>query len=341
MKASFGLLPIWLLLGALTPARAATSPGQLYDSYICRSYPEIDMLERAEAQTQRFPQLDSGSPSAVNYGELAYHGGALGLITCTAARDGYASLIYFSSDGRSLVVHYALPVRAGQQVTLSCRLPSGGDGVSLLLLWSQPPDQEALIGLAVDPNSALPQIDGVREVYWLPRVRPALYFAPWSDPLRSTAPKGEPPGSDWPWCSARLTAGYQTVAKDCAVDFSGLTSLQVDQYGAFGQWRLDWASELTLYCELPSDEDWDGVELWLYGDEPQFGQALDLSLLELEINGWPVRLQRGQYAGGDETKHIALDLSQYLHGGSNRIRLRLSSLAGSEWLIHGIEVWMY
>jgi len=343
VRGYLGLLVALLLLGVTTPVQAAISLNQLYDTYVCSSYPEVEILDQAEIRLQRFPYLDNGRSSMVEYGELEYYGsGVLGLVNCTPARDGYASLVFFGADGRSRIIHHALPLRVHQPVTLSGWLPPGVGGVMLLLLWDSLPDQEALIGLAVDPNSGLPAIGGVREADWFSRGRPSAYAEPWNDLFRPDFGKAEPVGqADWPWCSARLTAGDQTITKDCAVDFNGMTGLAIDEYGAYGQWRLDWASELTLHCELPSSEDWSAVEMWLYGAAPQIAQAPDLSMLELEINGWPVRFSRWQLVDQVDTQHIAMDLSQYLHGGSNRIRMRLSSFAGSEWLIHGIEVWMY
>jgi hypothetical protein len=343
VKSRLGLVAAWQLLMAITPVHAAVGVSQHYDTYTCGSYPDVAVLERAEAQSQRFPHLDLGRPSEVEYEELEYYGrGVLGLVTCDPAVDGYASLVHYSTDGRSQIFHRALPVRGSQTVTLSGQLPDGVAGVTLLLLWADVPDLDALISMAVDPNSASPAIGGVREAYWFPRRRADSYLEPWADQFRPELGHAELPArAAWPWCSARLTAGYQTVTKDCAIDFSGITSLGIDEYGSYGQWRLDWASELVLYCEMPGSEDWDMAEMWLYGDNPQFAQAPDVSLLELEINGWPVRFPRWQLADREETQHIAIDLSQYLHGGSNRIRMRLSSLAGSEWLIHGIEVWMY
>lgn len=335
---------VWLLTTAVAPLHAELSLSQLYETYVCSSFPDVGVLEQPGVAQRHFPDYLAASQTAVEYEEAYYSGGGggWGFVTCTSDRDGYASLIYFGADGLSRIIHQQLPLRARQPVTLSARLPAGVDGVTLLLLWSEPPDHQALAGLAVDPNASSPVIHGVRESYWLRRARPEAYLEPWRDPLRPLD-KGDTArfAAAWPWCSARMTAGFQTVAKDCAIDFSGLTGLLIDEYGARGQWRLDWGSELTLYCELPVSESWSSAELWLYGNAPLFSGPLDLSVLELEINGWPVRLSPGDFTGTAQTQHIALELRQYLHGGSNRITMRLSSLASSEWLIHGIEVWMY
>jgi hypothetical protein len=131
------------------------------------------------------------------------------------------------------------------------------------------------------------------------------------------------------------------VTKDCAVDFSGLTGWGMDDYGTYGRWRLDWSSELTIACELPVSESWMSAELLIYCGDSALQQAIDLSELELTINGWPVTPHYFGDIGSFEAQPVALSLSQYLHGGSNRITLGVSSLASSEWLIDGIELWVY
>lgn len=338
---------VLVLLGAsllaVTPARASMTLGQLYDTYAFSSFPDLSQLERPDVRQRRFPDHEAGALTLVEYGEIDYYRtGLLGVITWTAQRNGFAATIYYGSDGFSRIMHQGLPLRAQQQITLSGRLPAGVRGVTLLLLWDEVPDPEVLARLAQAPNDPDLAVPAVREARWLPQRDASVYEEPWRDPFRplefwDKATAQEP----WPWCSARLTAASLSVCKDCAVEFSGFTGLGYDDFGSYGQWRLDWGSELALYFELPATEDWDDVELLLRGSIPQLGTQVDISMLELEINGWPVRLRRSQLAASADMQHVDLALSQYLHGGSNRIKMRLSSLASSEWLIHGIEVWVY
>jgi len=334
------VVPVWV---TAAPARASMSLNQLYETYSYSSFPEISVLERPEIRQQRFPDHLTGALSVVEYGEIDYYSyGLLDVITCTTDRDGYATTVYYGTDGYSRIMHQGLALRARQQVTLSGRLPAATRGVTLLLLWNEPPDTDALARLAAVPNDLDLTIAGVREARWLPQRDASIHLEPWRDPFRpDESVDKDAAAAGWPWSSARLFGGLRTVCKDCAVEFTGLTSLGFDDYGSFGQWRLDWGSELVLYCELPVAEGWDGVDLLLIGSVPQFGEPVDLSLLELEINGWPVRLRRSLVTSSSNMQHVTLSLSQYLHGGGNRIKMRLSSLASSEWLIHGIEVWVY
>ena len=334
-----------ILLVVCSGARAMAMPGlsQLYETYVWNAYPDIDLLQQSDAQRMKFPDSQSAPALSVEYGEIEYFGhGTLGVLMCTSKRDGHVSVIHYSADGLSRIFHRQLPLYAQQQVTLAGALPSGVAGVTLLLVWQETPDHDSLVALARNPNTIEQPIAGVSESYWFERRSANLYLDPWRDIFR---PPSAVPAlyaeAGWPWCSARLTSHSQVVAKDCAVDFSGLTEWGMDDYGTFGRWRLDWSSELTLICELPVSESWMSAELLIYSGESLFAPAVDLSELELTINGWPVSPRYSQEFDGFEAQPIALSLSQYLHGGSNRITLGVSSLASREWLIDGIELWVY
>lgn len=326
-------------------ARALALPGlsQLYETYAWSSYPDVEVLRQPDTRRMQFPGSTGELQLAAEYGEIEYYGhGTLGVVVLSGTHDGYVSVIHYSSDGWSRIIHRQLPLLAKQQVTLSGALPRGIDGVTLLLFWEDSPDLDALVALARDPNAIDIPVPGVSETHWFMRCAANLYFDPWRDIFRPANSVPELHAeAGWPWCSSRLTSRGTVVAKDCAVSYSGLTDWGMDDYGTYGRWRLDWSSELTLVCELPVSESWMSAAMLIYCGNTAAEQEIDLSALELTINGWPVTPHYLRDFAGLETQPVALSLSQYLRGGSNRITLSVSSLASSEWLIDGIELWVY
>jgi hypothetical protein len=333
-----------VLLVACPSVHAVAMSGlsQLYETYAWSTYPDIAMLQQPDAQRMMFPDHTADQHLAVEYGEIENYGfGVLGVLTCTSDRDGYVSMIHYSADGFSRIIHHQLPVYAKHRLTLSGMLPANTDGVTLLLFWNELPDTISLAVLARTPNAISAPITGVRESHWRRRQQPKLYADPWRDRFR---PARLLPAfyanAGWPWCSARLTSFSEVVVKDCAVEFNGQTDWSMDEYGTYGQWRLDWGSELTISAELPVSESWISVDLLIYSGESA-ERVLDLSALELEINGWPVTPHYATEISFPDVQPVAISLSQYVHAGSNRITLGVSSLASHEWPIDGIEIWVY
>jgi hypothetical protein len=324
------------------PAAALSSLNQLYETYNWNTYPDLAMLQQPEARRMMFPDTTAVPQLAVEYGEIDYYSyGTLGVMVCSSDSDGYVSMIHYSADGFSRIIHHQLPVFAQQEVTLSGRLPVNIDGATLLLFWKQRPDMSALAGLARTPNAIDRPITGVSESHWHRRGSPAMYIDPWRDPFRPVKVLPVHYNAAWPWCSARMTSQGKVVAKDCAVDFSGPTGWSMDEYGTFGTWRLDWGSELAITAEMPASENWQSVELLIQCGDSAAQEMLELSVLELTINGWPVTPHFMPKIDVLNAQPVAISLSQYVHAGSNRIILGVSSLASREWPIDGIEIWVY
>jgi len=328
------------LLAGAVPAQSA-APGRVYS---WSEFPDLELLQGKALGSAEYPQWEPAALLRADYSEtqLAWLG-RKAVLTCEAGRDGYVSVIRYGRDGLSRVTHFGLPLPRGQvsSLTLDAAEPSAADVVRLVL-WQSPPTEIWLAQLASHPNWLAEPVPDLVAQRWFQRARKLDRGSPpWVDDLRPVeAPVSLTGWTEWPLCRATLTTNGVVHGKDCAVVFDGVTALGIDDYGSYGQWVLDWSSRFELSFELPGVRDWGQAELQLYGGQRALYQLAPGPGPEVTVNGWPVSTL-GVTAYGADTQPIALPVSQYLEEGGNQIVLRMGSLAGTEWLLDGIELWAY
>jgi hypothetical protein len=321
-------------------AQAQDSP---YETYEWESYPVEWKFEGRMSEKGFMPDLDPAAVESITYREDGRNpGNPQGFITFSTTRRAYLSLLFYSPAGRSSIMVASLPVYEHQQVTASFNLPPNeSEGVTRLLLWSEPTAREWLPLLARHPEFTSEPVTGLIADYWFSRESTGASRYPWEDFYRPA--EYPPPGYyyfDVPAAVARLSAADRPVLKDCALVNHGLTQQATDEYGFYGRWVLSWGNGIDILLEVPPYLDFRRAHLAVYGSSTVGFGVPHSPALELEVNGWAVPTGGFAIEYDDVTQPVVLDVSQYLENGQNSIAISLGPSADGAWLVSRIELWM-
>ncbi len=333
-----------MVIGWLVFQQAGLAWALPYESVEWQEFPDVRLMSADKSsRLDVFPDWDESVLRSAEYSET----GAgwfenKGMVTVRSSRLTYANLIHYAESGRAYIVNHGLPVRDDQQITFSFKLPKEERaGITRLMTWRQPPEPSWLNLLARHPNYDIEPVVGLEQQRWFSRGAGKAKAYPWETRFRSAydPPRGFIIG-ELPAVYAEIDSNGLVKSKDCAVSSSGYKRLAFDEYGGFGQWMLDWGTDLSIEFELPKYANPVYAELRLYG-QPDSSFGIQLTpVLEVSVNGW-TQSSDSAYSDFDATAQpIALDVSQYMEAGINRVQLRLGSLADTEWLLERLELWM-
>lgn len=332
-----------LCCALLVSAPNALSPAAGLE-YSWSEFPDLELHAARSAMAGPYPDWDERALSRAEYSEVELPWpGRKAVLTCESSRDGYLSAIHYRRDGLSRVTHLGLPLVAGSVSSLTFDLPAPDpQDLTRLLLWQSVPEESWLVQLARHPNWLDEPVPGLLAQRWFSRGKELERASPpWEDALRpDAAPSRLVARAGWPLCRATLTADGVVYSKDCAVWHDGTTAMGIDEYGSFGQWVLGWSSRFELVFEVPYAAQWAEAELQLYGDQRALYQLAPGPVPNVTVNGWPVSVL-GIASYSSDAQPFALPVSQYLVEGGNHIELRMGSLTSTEWLLDGIELWVF
>ncbi|MBN2081875.1 hypothetical protein JW859_06655 [bacterium] len=339
------LAALALILAGLMPglARAAVGLDQLYETLAWDTFPNLELFgDKADGATL-FPDLQPAMRLTADYAEIGLtNGDSLLTITCVNGEDCYLAAVFYGSDGLSRITHHGLQLSTGRQLTISQLVPADVPGVSRLLVSSRQLESAVLAALASRPNEFSTTYPGVTGERWFTRGGAKTYRVPWQDVFRN-----EPAVDYWAfpaeyaWCRATVGADGRVFAKDCAVEYFGQTGVGFDNYGTYGYWPLSWSTDLGLVFEMPVTDTWTDVKLVLYGNLPELTADSPYSWLDLSINGQSVVTISALDQPVGAMQHYTVPVSHYIETGANQINIGLNTVSGTEWLLDGIEVWVY
>jgi hypothetical protein len=303
--------------------------------------PEL-RAQQQELAAQAFPDLWAADVLEAQYSEYqASPQQYYGLITCRTREPGLAALLYYSADQHTYIVLRRLPLLRNHLATYTVALPvpAADRGMCRLLVWHAAAADGQLRTLAATPYPASGQLAEVAAEHWFARTPPSVVRLPWNNPFRLPllAPS-DFAGQSWPLCHAELESDNTVRCKDCAVQFNGLLGTGYDQRGSFGRWLLDWGSELVLSFEVPPGQRFSQTQLLIYGVPDDALHSTTPPRLAVSVNGW--QLQEVDFeASAAALQPIAVELSQYLQPGSNRVELGLNAFSNARFLVDTLEVW--
>ena len=304
--------------------------------------PEL-RAQQQELAAQAFPQLWAADVLEAQYSE--YQASAqqyYGLVTCRTREPGLASLMYYSADQHSYLVLRRLPLLRNHLATYTVALPApaADRGMCRLLVWHTAVGDGQLRTLAATAYPASGQVVEVAAERWFLRTTPAVVRLPWNNPFRLPlrAP-GNFAGQSWPLCHAELESDDTVRCKDCAVQFNGLHGTGYDERGSFGRWLLDWGSDLVLSFEVPPGQRLSQAQLLIYGVPDDSMHSSTPPRLAVRVNGWQLQEVDFQATSATALQPIAVELSQYLQQGSNRVELGLNAFSNARLFVDTLEVW--
>jgi hypothetical protein len=299
----------------------------------------VDLAEVTSAayRSANYPDWDEGvlrEAGAVE--QKRGDGGIDGLVTISVSQDAWVSVLYYSSSGRGYRMLDELLVPTRHHTTAVYPLPPGDDGLTRLIVWDTRPKPSLLDSLALAPVQANRRIADLVAEQWFPRSRPQPAQV-WLDERQRIQPLPlQFFLSREPYAAATLGTDDVVRARNCAVTFRGLTLVDNDIWGSFGQWQLGVGNKLQVSVPLRNGMGLRQAELRIQGQQAVATRGQ--TGIELDVNGWrttEVPLQ----AGVGELELLSFDVSHDLEPGMNTLSLRTSS-AGSNWLLRSIELWI-
>jgi hypothetical protein len=304
--------------------------------------PETRQLQQSLAE-QAFPQLWAEDVLEAQYSEYqANTQDFYGFITCRTREPGLASLLYYSADQQTYLVLRRLPLLRNHLATYTVALPPSAEdrGMCRLLVWQTAAGDSQMRALAATAYPTTGQLTEVAADHWFPRAVPAVVRLPWNNPFRlPLAAPADFAGQNWPLCHAELESDNTVRCKDCAVQFNGMLSVGYDERGSFGRWLLDWGTALVLSFEIPPGQRLAQTQLLIYGVPDATLQNTAPPRLSVSANGWQLPEVDSQAATATALQPIAIELSQYLQPGSNRIELGLDAFSNARFFVETLEVW--
>jgi hypothetical protein len=316
--------------GALLAAGAAWAEG---------APPDTATAQSSAYRSQAYPDWDG---RVLAQADLAEHrrveGGVIGVLALRGTQPAWVSVLYYAEAGPGYSLLDALPLPAGQQTELTFPLPPGDAGVTRLIVWDAQPAADRLTALLTDAVDPQQRTAGLVDERWFSRTTPRIGGRYQDERWDYERPPGGILLSRTPYTWATVGADGVVTAKNCAVQFSGMTRVGTDSWGAFGQWQLGAGSDLGLQFVLPARRDFTRAVLRLQGAQTAPLLPGQAPTIQLDLNGWRAGESPVTAAPGG-AEQVSFDLSQNLQYGLNTLALRSSGF-GSGWLLQRIELWV-